>query len=114
MGVTLITLTGGEPFLREADDRLITRAAAEFPNMGFLVYTNATLIDEEVAERLGRGGQRLPRDFRRGVRAGDRRAARKRLHDARHPRPQRAGKARGHVRLLGDGHSQERRSAQRR
>ena len=34
MGVTLVTLTGGEPFLREADDRLITRAAARVPRPG--------------------------------------------------------------------------------
>ena len=39
MGATLITLTGGEPFLRESEDRFITRIAAEFPGLGFLVYT---------------------------------------------------------------------------
>ncbi len=60
MGVTLITLTGGEPFLRESEDRIITRLAAEFPNLGFLVYTNATMIDDEVARRLGEVGNVFP------------------------------------------------------
>ena len=60
MGVTLITLTGGEPFFREQDDRLITRAAADFPDNGFLVYTNASLIDEAAAERLGEAGNVFP------------------------------------------------------
>lgn len=53
MGLTLVTFSGGEPFLREAKDKFITRMAAEFPNLGFLVYTNATMIDEEAARRLG-------------------------------------------------------------
>jgi len=54
MGVTLVTMSGGEPFLREAEDQTITRLAGEFQNNGFLVYTNATMIDSHVAERLGK------------------------------------------------------------
>ena len=60
MGVTLITISGGEPFLREKADRTITRLAERFPNQGFLVYTNGTLIDEEIAKRLGRVGNVFP------------------------------------------------------
>jgi len=60
MGVTLITISGGEPFLREKADRTITRLAEMFPNQGFLVYTNGTLIDEEIAERLGKVGNVFP------------------------------------------------------
>jgi len=60
MGVTLITLTGGEPFLRESEDRFISRIAAEFPTLGFLVYTNATMITEDVARRLGDLGNVFP------------------------------------------------------
>jgi len=60
MGVTLVTLTGGEPFLREAKDRIISRLAADFPNMGFLVYTNATMIDEDAAARLEEVGNVFP------------------------------------------------------
>jgi len=60
MGTSLVTLSGGEPFLREKEDRVITRLAAEFPNLGFLVYTNGVLIDEEIAQGLARVGNVFP------------------------------------------------------
>jgi MoaA/NifB/PqqE/SkfB family radical SAM enzyme len=60
MGVTLVTISGGEPFLREKADRTLTRLAERFPDRGFLVYTNGTLIDEEVADRLARVGNVFP------------------------------------------------------
>ncbi len=60
MGVSLITISGGEPFLRERADRTISRLAERFPNHGFLVYTNGTLIDETVAKRLGELGNVFP------------------------------------------------------
>lgn len=60
MGVTLVTISGGEPFLRERVDRTITRLAQRFPDQGFLVYTNGTLIDEAIAARLGRVGNVFP------------------------------------------------------
>lgn len=60
MGATLITISGGEPFLRERSDQAITRLAACFPDHGFLVYTNGTLIDEKTAERLGKLGNIFP------------------------------------------------------
>jgi len=60
MGVTLITISGGEPFLREQADRTITRLAERFNNRGFLVYTNGTLIDEQTADRMGRAGNIFP------------------------------------------------------
>jgi len=60
MGVTLITVSGGEPFLREKKDRAITRLAERFNDRAFLVYTNGTLIDRETARRLGRVGNIFP------------------------------------------------------
>jgi len=60
MGVTLITISGGEPFLRERADRTLTRLAGRFRDRGFLVYTNGTLIDREIARRLGRCGNIFP------------------------------------------------------
>jgi len=60
MGVTLVTVSGGEPFLRERSDRTLTRLAERFPDRGFLVYTNGTLIDETVADRLQRVGNIFP------------------------------------------------------
>jgi uncharacterized radical SAM superfamily Fe-S cluster-containing enzyme len=62
MGVTLVTLSGGEPFLREREDQVITRLAEKFPDHGFLVYTNGTLIDEAMAQRLGEVGNVFPAD----------------------------------------------------
>ncbi|MDY7010576.1 MAG: radical SAM/SPASM domain-containing protein [Planctomycetota bacterium] len=76
MGVSLITISGGEPFLREKSDRTITRLGEMFPNQGFLIYTNGTLIDDVTAERMGRVGNIFPAisvegfehqtDYRRG------------------------------------------------
>ena len=60
MGVTLVTLSGGEPFLRERSDQTLTRLARRFPDRGFLVYTNGTLLDAEVADRLGEVGNIFP------------------------------------------------------
>ncbi len=60
MGVTLVTISGGEPFLRERVDRSLTRLAERFSDRGFLVYTNGTLIDEAVADRLAAVGNVFP------------------------------------------------------
>ena len=60
MGVTLITVSGGEPFLREKTDRTLTRLAERFDDRGFLVYTNGTMIDEEIANALARVGNIFP------------------------------------------------------
>ena len=60
MGVTLVTVSGGEPFLREKADQTLSRLGEMFPNQGFLVYTNGTLIDREIAERLGKVGNVFP------------------------------------------------------
>jgi MoaA/NifB/PqqE/SkfB family radical SAM enzyme len=60
MGVTLITISGGEPFLRERLDRTLTRLGARFRDRGFLIYTNGTLIDEDIARRMGEVGNLFP------------------------------------------------------
>jgi MoaA/NifB/PqqE/SkfB family radical SAM enzyme len=60
MGVTLITISGGEPFLREKADQSLTRLGRLFKNRGFLIYTNGTLIDQETADRMGRAGNLFP------------------------------------------------------
>jgi len=60
MGVTLVTLSGGEPFLRERSDQAITRLARRYHDRGLLVFTNGTLIDEDIARRLGRAGNVFP------------------------------------------------------
>jgi MoaA/NifB/PqqE/SkfB family radical SAM enzyme len=60
MGVTLVTISGGEPFLREKADRTLTRLAERFDDRGFLVCTNGTMIDEDIARRLGEVGNIFP------------------------------------------------------
>ena len=63
IGVTLTTISGGEPFIAQKKDRVITRLAGHNKKKnesGFLVYTNGTLIDEEIAKRLGDLGNIWP------------------------------------------------------
>mgnify|MGYP000218158983 CR=1 FL=1 len=60
MGVSLITISGGEPFLREKQDQTLTRLARHFHDRAFMVYSNGTMIDEEIAERLGNVGNIFP------------------------------------------------------
>ncbi|MBS3734168.1 MAG: radical SAM protein [Phycisphaerae bacterium] len=60
MNVSLITLSGGEPFLRERDEQALTRLGARFPDRGFLIYTNGTLIDEPTADRMAAVGNIFP------------------------------------------------------
>ncbi len=63
IGVTLTTISGGEPFIAEKKDRIITRLAEHNKKKnqsGFLVYTNGTLIDEEIAKKMGDLGNMWP------------------------------------------------------
>ncbi|MBM4332811.1 MAG: radical SAM protein [Deltaproteobacteria bacterium] len=56
MGIYFITVSGGEPFIRE--DLLDIFAAHS--DVYFQVYTNGTLIDERMAKALSRVGNVLP------------------------------------------------------
>jgi MoaA/NifB/PqqE/SkfB family radical SAM enzyme len=63
VGVTLTTISGGEPFMAEKKNRVITRLAEHNQrknDSAFLVYTNGTLIDEEIAKRMGDLGNVWP------------------------------------------------------
>ncbi|MCE5279647.1 MAG: radical SAM/SPASM domain-containing protein [Planctomycetaceae bacterium] len=60
MGVTLLTISGGEPFLREKSEQMLTRLAMRHQDRGFLVYTNGTMIDEDIADRLAAVGNIFP------------------------------------------------------
>ncbi len=60
MGVTLITISGGEPFLCEKANQTLTRLAERFFDRGFLIYTNGSLIDQTIAARLGCVGNVFP------------------------------------------------------
>jgi len=56
MGIYFITVSGGEPFYRED----ILDLFAEHDDMYFQVFTNGTLIDAELAEKIGRIGNIAP------------------------------------------------------
>ena len=54
------TISGGEPFMYKSQGKTILDIFEEFDDMFFLVYTNATLIDEKVAARLAKLGNVTP------------------------------------------------------
>ena len=56
MGIHLILFTGGEPFLREDIFELFEKHG----DVGFHIYTNATLIDEKMVDRFAQLGNVMP------------------------------------------------------
>ncbi len=60
LGVTLVTISGGEPLIREKSEGLLTRLARRHPDRGFLVYTNGTLFDRQIVGRFARAGNVFP------------------------------------------------------
>ena len=52
MGIYLVLFTGGEPFLR----RDLFELFEKHGDVGFLIYTNATLIDEKMVDRIAQLG----------------------------------------------------------
>jgi MoaA/NifB/PqqE/SkfB family radical SAM enzyme len=56
MGIHLVFFTGGEPFLREDIFELFEKHG----DVGFQVYTNATLIDEKMVDRFAQLGNVMP------------------------------------------------------
>ncbi|RMF72417.1 MAG: radical SAM protein [Acidobacteria bacterium] len=59
-GSFFTVVSGGEPFLWHSDGRGLLELAAAHPDEYFLVYTNGTLIDEDLAERIARVGNVSP------------------------------------------------------
>jgi len=56
MGTRFITVSGGEPFVYKRLFELLE----EFSDLMFMSYTNGTLIDEQVADRLAEVGNLMP------------------------------------------------------
>jgi MoaA/NifB/PqqE/SkfB family radical SAM enzyme len=56
MGTRYITVSGGEPLIY----RHLFRMLEEFDGMQFMMYTNATLIDEAMADRIAAAGNLMP------------------------------------------------------
>jgi MoaA/NifB/PqqE/SkfB family radical SAM enzyme len=59
-GARFIVLTGGEPLAYRSQGKTVVDLAAKHPDVFFMMYTNGTLIDEKMAERLGEVGNLSP------------------------------------------------------
>lgn len=59
-GGRFITFSGGEPFLYKSDGKTLLDIYKKYEDMFFLVYTNGTIIDEEVSRRLAESANITP------------------------------------------------------
>jgi len=59
-GSRFMTISGGEPFMYKSNGKTIFDLFEEFNDIFFLIYTNATLIDEKITERLAQVGNATP------------------------------------------------------
>jgi len=55
-----VVISGGEPFLYRSNGKTLLDIAEQFDNMFFMAYTNGTLIDEKIAQRLFELGNLIP------------------------------------------------------
>jgi len=60
LGSRFMTISGGEPFIYKDSGKTLLDLFEEFNDMFFLVYTNGTLIDEKVAQKLAQLGNVTP------------------------------------------------------
>jgi len=51
-GVRFITISGGEPFIYKSEGKTLMDIYRKYNDMLFLVYTNGTVINEEIAEAI--------------------------------------------------------------
>jgi len=59
-GGRFITISGGEPFMYESNGKTLIDIFQKYNDMLFLIYTNGTLINEEVAQRLAETANATP------------------------------------------------------
>jgi MoaA/NifB/PqqE/SkfB family radical SAM enzyme len=59
-GCRFITISGGEPFLYRSDGKTILDIYKKYDDMFFLVYTNGTVINDEVAQALAQSANVTP------------------------------------------------------
>jgi MoaA/NifB/PqqE/SkfB family radical SAM enzyme len=59
-GLPVVVYSGGEPLAYESEGRGILDIAERHPDVLSLFFTNGTLIDEEIAQRLGQVGSLTP------------------------------------------------------
>ncbi|TLN02442.1 radical SAM protein, partial [bacterium] len=58
-GDRLFVISGGEPFAYRSEGKGIIDLIEKHPDCFFMAYTNATLIDEKVSQRLSKAGNLL-------------------------------------------------------
>jgi len=59
-GSRFITISGGEPFMYKSDGKTLLDIFQKYSDMFFLVYTNGTLINEEIAAELAKSANITP------------------------------------------------------
>jgi len=59
-GSRFMVISGGEPFMYKSDGKTIMDLFEEFNDMFFLVYTNGTLVNRNIAEKLAELGNVTP------------------------------------------------------
>jgi len=59
-GSRFITISGGEPFMYRSEGKSLLDIFEKYNDMFFLIYTNGTLINEEVAQRLAESANATP------------------------------------------------------
>ena len=59
-GSRFITISGGEPFMYRSEGKTLLDIFEKYNDMFFLVYTNGTLINEEVVQRLAKSANATP------------------------------------------------------
>ena len=59
-GAVFIVISGGEPLAYRDERKTVLDLAEMNPGCFFMMYTNGTLIDDEVARRLGKTGNLIP------------------------------------------------------
>lgn len=59
-GSRFITISGGEPFMYKSEGKTLFDIYKKYNDMFFLVYTNGTLINEDIAQRLAESANVTP------------------------------------------------------
>jgi len=59
-GSSFIVISGGEPLAYRSEGKGVLDAAAKYPDVFFLMYTNGTLIDKDTAARMAEAGNLTP------------------------------------------------------
>ena len=60
MGMRFFVISGGEPFMYKSEGKTILDLAEKWNDCFFMVYTNGTLINEEIALRMAKVGNITP------------------------------------------------------